>query len=325
MNKKCTSKTESPKKKVKLDTPAVKCNNTSLNTPKKSFGDKTSASDSDTSDKTKESPRKRKHSKSSKSKTESITDSVDDGDMLLKDETIKANNSSAKKRRRSDQSGSAKTGKKEFKTVIEVRKDKKKDVWTESPLLETDHSNNKRDNKPAASQSDNGASSFQSKTDEIQKNKRENSKSPKNKKKNQNITKSALQNDKKPSEENNVDEDNVKLDKGDSPDGKTNEPKTTEPKAHVTDDLQEGEIEIWVPNKKYKGNKPAGSTFAKFEKTKAPAAFVKKVLTKIKRQSPSVKETKEKGDDSNKTNGSTESASGKKVQFDMKKNKALGM
>lgn len=86
-------------------------------------------------------------------------------------------------------------------------------------------------------------------------------------------------------------------------------------------DLQEGEIEIWIPSKKYKEKKSCSSGFAKFEKTKTPAAFVKRALTKLK--NPSVSQRGKVTEET--TPGKTkEPASVKKVQFNMKKNKALG-
>lgn len=84
-----------------------------------------------------------------------------------------------------------------------------------------------------------------------------------------------------------------------------------------TSDLQDGEIEIWIPNKKYKGNKTTTpqSNFAVFEHSKPPAAFVKRSLSKSLKKTPSALKTPGAG----KTPGSN-----KRVSFDMKKNKAQG-
>ena len=322
IKKKQTSKADHTDN-VRLDASVVKSSNTSLTTPKKMPSEKISESDSDNTDKKKEHDRKRKHSGSLRSKAESIKDNTD-GNMVTIGEKIKGDNSSVKKRRKSDPSDLVQTSKKEFKTVIQVRKDKKKNNWTETPMEDTEKTENKTDsanfsNDHTASQPD-GASNGQSKTDEIQSSKGENSisESPKNKKRNQKNKKSALNSVEEPSDEN-----DVKSDKKDVPDNKTDELETSKTKPPTTEELQDGEIEIWVPNKKYKGNKPTGSTFAKFEKTKAPAAFVKKALTKMKKQS--ISEGKVKDDGSSSMKGSTGSAAGKKVKFDMKKNKALGM
>ena len=316
-------KKQTSKDNVVLDTSGVKKNNISLNTPKKITSDKVSESDSETADKRTEHDRKRKHSGSSKGKDGSIKDNAEDEKIVLVGDKIQGDNSSAKKRMKSDLSDAVQSGKKGFKTVIEVRKNKKKNVWTETCIEDTETSENKTDNADlsndhTASQSEDiVATTDQQKTDGIQNGKGENSDSdsPRKKKKNQKSKKSALINS---------DENDGKSYKTNIVDNKVKETETSESKTPVTDDLQEGEIEIWVPNKKYKENKPtsSGSTFAKFEKTKAPAAFVKKALTKIKKQP--VSESKGKDDSSSNLRGSTGSASGKKVKFDMKKNKALG-
>ena len=343
-------KKQTSKDNVVLDTSSVKKNNISLNTPKKTTSDKVSESDSETADKKTEHDRKRKHSGSSKGKDESIKDNAEDEKIVLVGDKIQGDNSSAKKRRKSDLSDAVQSGKKGFKTVIEVRKNKKKNVWTETCIEDTETSENKTDNADlsrdhTASQSEDiVATTDQHKTDGIQNGKGENSDSdsPRKKKKNQKSKKSALIN----SDENDVKSDKTNMVGNKAKETETSGPKTlaetTGPKTpaetsgpktpaetsgsktSVTDNLQEGEIEIWVPNKKYKGNKPSspGSTFAKFEKTKAPAAFVKKALTKIKKQP--VSESKGKDDSSSSLKGLTGSASGKKVKFDMKKNKALG-
>ncbi|KAL4219159.1 Ribosomal RNA processing protein 1 B [Mactra antiquata] len=76
----------------------------------------------------------------------------------------------------------------------------------------------------------------------------------------------------------------------------------------------EGEIEIWVPNKKYKGNQDSNrrSSFAVFDNTTPPVAFVKRAHGKLK-QSPSAMK---------KASVSKSSKSSKRVSFDLKKNQA---
>ena len=86
----------------------------------------------------------------------------------------------------------------------------------------------------------------------------------------------------------------------------------------MSDDLEEGDIEIWIPNKKYKGKQSSVPPFAQFEKTKQPVAFVRKAMSKVKKQSP-----KPSVNQSNQSETET-ATSAKKVKFDMKKNKALG-
>lgn len=84
-------------------------------------------------------------------------------------------------------------------------------------------------------------------------------------------------------------------------------------------DLQEGEIEIFVPNKKFKKNTDSTpkSALVAFDGSKPPAAFVKRSLAKVDktRVTPSTAVTP----------GSGKSMSEKKVSFNMKKNKAQGI
>ena len=86
-----------------------------------------------------------------------------------------------------------------------------------------------------------------------------------------------------------------------------------------SDDLQDGEVEIWIPNKKYKGNKDTNITpkanFASFDQSKPPVAFVKRSLSKSLKKTPSAMKTPTAGG----KNGSA-----KRVSFDMKKNRAQG-
>lgn len=96
-----------------------------------------------------------------------------------------------------------------------------------------------------------------------------------------------------------------------------------------TSDLQEGEIEIYIPNKKYKKTPvntskslPSTSTMPtpkaalfQFDNSKPPMAFVRKSLAKVVKTPTSAT-----------TPGSAKSRSekAKRVSFDMKKNKAQG-
>lgn len=94
-------------------------------------------------------------------------------------------------------------------------------------------------------------------------------------------------------------------------------PQITKPvvKPPGNNDIQDGEIEIFVPNKKYKGGKVTTpkSNFATFDQTKPPVAFVKRSLSKSLKKTPSTM----------KGSGLTPGSS-KRVSFDMKKNQAQG-
>lgn len=84
-------------------------------------------------------------------------------------------------------------------------------------------------------------------------------------------------------------------------------------------DLEEGEIELWVPNKKYKKtpqsgviNTPKAALFT-FDGSKPPPAFVKRSLVKADRTPKTPVNP-----------GSAKARSDKRVSFNMKKNKAQG-
>jgi hypothetical protein len=87
----------------------------------------------------------------------------------------------------------------------------------------------------------------------------------------------------------------------------------------VSNGLQDGEVEIWIPNKKYKGNKDTNITpkanFASFDQSRPPVAFVKRSLSKSLKKTPSSQKT---------PTASGVTGSAKRVSFDMKKNKAQG-
>ncbi|XP_052806135.1 ribosomal RNA processing protein 1 homolog A-like isoform X2 [Mya arenaria] len=81
---------------------------------------------------------------------------------------------------------------------------------------------------------------------------------------------------------------------------------------------EEGEVEIFVPNKKFKksSQKSPAADFAVFDSSKPPAAFVRKAYSKVnKPQTPTSIVN---------TPGSAKTRSNKRVSFDMKKNKAQG-
>lgn len=103
--------------------------------------------------------------------------------------------------------------------------------------------------------------------------------------------------------------------KGVTPLGKSGSSKLKTPDA----DLQEGEIEIFVPNKKFKKNTDSTpkSALVAFDSSKPPVAFVKRSLAKVDktRVTPTTAVTP----------GSAKSMSEKKVSFNMKKNKAQGI
>lgn len=90
----------------------------------------------------------------------------------------------------------------------------------------------------------------------------------------------------------------------------------------TSSDLQDGEIEIFVPNKKFKGTPEASaaktpkSNFAAFDGTRQPMAFVRRSLSKLKKTPSSLKAP---GSGRKASTGSA-----KRVSFDMKKNKAQG-
>ena len=286
-----------------------------------------SAAENSSGDNHKQSPRKRKSSddlginsapKRANADTENSECAIE-GESSLKD----AKSENVKKRKKSGDSFSSKSTKKqEFKTVIHVRKDaqneKKKSVWTETPIsLETKSTDSEHVSKTEALESSlsqketltnlgDAIPPANNTTAKLEHNKSDSVKK-KRSKQTPDKSKGKLENSSKSTSDIGTVKSSLDTEVSGSSNGKI----------PVSDDLQEGEIEIWIPNKKYKEKKQSGAGFAKFEKVKPPAAFVKKALTKVKKQSPkqAIAESKE----TDKT-----TASAKKVKFDMKKNKALG-
>lgn len=80
---------------------------------------------------------------------------------------------------------------------------------------------------------------------------------------------------------------------------------------------EEGEIEIWIPNKKYKGKKEANrrSSFAAFDHSGPPSALVRRAHSKLKQTPSTMKKA---------TAARSASKNSKRVSFDLKKNQAQG-
>ena len=264
----------------------------------------------------KHSPRKRKssHGLHANSTPQRIGTDESDGFDAGESSSKVTKGGSAKKRKKSGESDTPKHNKKkEFKTVIHVgkstEKEKKKSVWKVTPII----------NHETKTVTD----SVEASTDksEIKLSKDAPAKGQKDSSAQRKTTEAEL--------ENNKSESVTKEGKGQSS-NKTTDKQTAIISSHITkesesskgkstmsDDL-EGDIEIWIPNKKYKGKQSSVTPFAQFEKTKQPVAFVRKAMSKVKKQSP-----KPSVNQSNQSE--TEAAtSAKKVKFDMKKNKALG-
>ena len=265
----------------------------------------------------KHSPRKRKSSQGlhANSTPQRIGTDESDGFDEVESSSKVTKGGSAKKRKKSGESDTPKhIKKKEFKTVIHVgkstEKEKKKSVWKVTPIsnhetktvtdsveVSTDKSEIKLSkDTPAKFRKD---SSAQSKTTEAE---LENNKS-------ESVTKEG----KGQSSNKTTDKQTAIISSH-----ITKESESSKGKSTVSDDLEEGDIEIWIPNKKYKGKQSSMKPFAQFEKTKQPVAFVRKAMSKVKKLSP-----KPSVNQSNQSETET-ATSAKKVKFDMKKNKALG-
>ena len=265
----------------------------------------------------KHSPRKRKssHGLHANSTPQRIGTDESDGFDAGESSSKATKGGSAKKRKKSGESDTHKDNKKkEFKTVIHVgkstEKEKKKSVWKVTPI-----SNDETKTVTDSVESSTDKSEIKLLKDtpaKVQKDSNSQSK----------ITEAEL--------ENNKSESVTKEGKSQSSDKTTDkqtaiisshitkESESSKGKSTVSDDLEEGDIEIWIPNKKYKGKQSSVTPFAQFEKTKQPVAFVRKAMSKVKKQSP-----KPSVNQSNQSETETAS-SAKKVKFDMKKNKALG-
>ena len=100
-------------------------------------------------------------------------------------------------------------------------------------------------------------------------------------------------------------------------------PETSSANTKASDKLEEGEVEIFIPNKKYrKGSASStGSDFAKFDGSKPPVAFVKHAYNKVNKTPKTPKTPVNRSTTS--LNARTRSET-KRVSFDMKKNKAQG-
>ena len=187
--------------------------------------------------------------------------------------------------------GDSDTSDGKFKTIIKVSKWKKKSVWAETPMS---------DEMEYTGRKGGMESHLLKKESHCNENL-----SPEG-----NRSKCEKELKKSPNADNTNSDKNSKL--------STSQSTGIETKNYNLDVIQDGEIEIWVPNKKLKTSKIGGSAFAKFEKARLPSAYVKKAFTLTKKQSPGYNNKE------GRYSSRTSSLPSKKVQFDMKKNKALG-